>query len=111
MIHPTTEAERCRVREDEIHDRLSQLDQTSAIGAPSLVAQTTTITSYPSAARQFYACRAQTVLGKEVEGGAGTLTPNPSLFLALNLGTVVPPVGTTILATFVDSRWVFRHDG
>ena len=82
-----------------------------AFGAPSLVAQTEIINNYPSAPRQFYACTVQTVLGNEVEGGAGTLSPNPSTFYALNLGTAVPPVGTTILATFVESRWVFRFDG
>lgn len=105
------EAKRLRIRDEALNDETTQRDRLPSYGSPSLVAQTKTIRTYPSAAQQFYACVPQTVLGKEVEGGPGTLTPDSASFFALNLGTAIPPVGTTILATFVDSRWVFRYDG
>lgn len=105
------EAKRLRIRDDLLLDGLSRRDRTPSFGSPSLIAQTKTIQTYPTTAPSFYACVPQTVLGKEVEGGAGTMTPNPATFFALNLGSAIPPVGTNILATFVESRWVFRYDG
>ena len=30
---------------------------------------------------------------------------------ALNVGTVIPPVGTRIVANAIGGRWVFRYDG
>lgn len=108
---PTNDAARLRVRADLLRDDLSRLGPTPAFGSPSLVAQTTAIQAYPIVARSFFGCTPLTVLGPEIEGGAGVLTPGSATFLALNVGTAVPPIGTTILATFVESRWVFRYDG
>ncbi len=105
------EAARLRGVEAARVDRSGRRDRDFTAGTPSLVAQTTTQKTYPTSAPRFYACLPMTVLGPEVEGGPGTLTPGATTFLALNLGSAVPPAGTSILATFVDNRWVFRHDG
>lgn len=105
------EAKRLRLRESDRFDRSGRRDRDFAPGTPSLVAQTTTSKAYPTSAQQFFACIPMVVLGAEVEGGAGTLASGTSTFLALNLGSAVPPKGTEVLATFVDSRWVFRYDG
>ena len=105
------EARRLRLRESDRLDGSGRRDRDFTPGAPSLIARTTTLKTYPASAQQFYACTPMTVLGPEVEGGAGTLTPGASTFLALNLGSAIPPAGTGILATYVDNRWVFRHDG
>ena len=105
------EAKRLRIRADALLDGWNRSDQYRSFGTPSLVAQTKAVQSYPTTAQKFFACVPQTVLGKEVEGGAGTLSPDPATFFALNLGTAIPPVGTFILVTFVESRWVFRYDG
>jgi hypothetical protein len=82
-------------------------------GAPCLVLQTATKTTYPTVAGAFYACHILTVLGTETEGSAGVLTVVSATdwTYALNLGLAVPPSGTNVLATFVDSRWTFRWDG
>lgn len=104
------DAKRLRLRGDAINDDLSRQDVDPAIGAPSLVAKTTTLSAYPTSAKCFFACVPQVLLGAEVEGGAGSLTPGDSTFFALNLGGTAPPVGTQILATFVGNRWVFRYD-
>ncbi len=99
------------VRDDALLDSLSRRDRDPRFGSPSLVAQTTTIAAYPTSAQRFFACVPQTVLGAEVEGGPALVPPGTSTFFALNLGTAVPPTGTDVLATFVESRWVFRYDG
>jgi len=105
------EARRLRVRDAALVDGLGRRDQDRASGMPCLLAQTKRLSTYPTAAQSFYACAPSTLLGPEVEGGAGSVTPGASTFFALNLGAAVPPAGTNILATFVDSRWVFRFDG
>jgi hypothetical protein len=30
---------------------------------------------------------------------------------ALNVGTMIPPVGSRVVASSVGGRWVFRYDG
>ncbi len=76
-----------------------------------MVAQTKSISSYPTAANRFFACAPAGVLGPEVEGGPGTVSTTGSTFFALNLGTAVPPSGTNVLCTYTRYRWVFRYDG
>ncbi len=105
------EARRLRLREAALLDGSGRRDRDFTAGPPSLVAQTTTLKAYPTSASQFFACFPMTVLGPEVEGGPGTLAPGTTTFLALNLGSAIPPKGTSVLATFVDNRWVFRYDG
>jgi hypothetical protein len=105
------EAKRIRIRDAILIDGFSQTGRDPSLGMPCLVARTRMLSSYPTAAQQFYACSPLTVLGPEIEGGPGTVTPGPSTFFALNLGSAVPPIGAKILATFVDNRWVFRYDG
>ena len=105
------EANRLRIRDDSLADGFSRTARDPAIGMPCLVAKTTTIATYPTTAQVFFACTPLTVLGPEVEGSAGTTTPGISNLLALNLGSAIPTVGTSLIVTFVDNRWVFRFDG
>ncbi len=105
------DALRLRINESRLNDSLSRVERDPSLGMPCQVAHTRTITSYPNSAQAFYACSPLSVLGPEVEGGAGSLSLGSSTFFALNLGSSVPPVGTNLLVTYVDSRWVFRFDG
>jgi hypothetical protein len=105
------EAKRLRVRDAALADDLLRLQTPPAEGAPCLVANTTTLGSYPSAPSSFFACNPLTVLGTEVEGGTGIITTDSATFFAYNLGSAVPPQGTAVLVTFVGNRWVFRYDG
>ncbi len=111
MSSPQDEAKRLRVREAALVDGPGRRDRDPSFAMPCLAAQTKVLTAYPAAVQRFYACAPITVLGAEVEGGPGVVTPGPATFFALNLGSAIPPAGTNILATFVDSRWVFRFDG
>ena len=105
------EAKRLRERDGALRDDLTRRDRVPSFGSPSLVVQTRAVAAYPTAPQRFFACVAQTVLGAEVEGGPASFTPGLATFYALNLGTSIPPVGTYVLATFVESRWIFRYDG
>jgi len=104
------DAKRLRIRDVALVDGFSQTGRDPSLGMPCVVAQTKKVSKYPTSAQQFYACSSVTILGLEVEGGAGTTTSGTSTFFALNLGTAVPPLGANVVATFVDSRWVFRYD-
>ncbi len=105
------EAKRLRIRDVALVDGFSQTGRDPSLGKPCVVAQTKKLSTYPAYAQQFYACSPLTILGPEVEGGAGTTTLGTSTFFALNLGSAVPPVGANVVATRVDSRWVFLYDG
>lgn len=105
------EAKRLRIRAAALIDGFSQAGRDPTLGMPCLLAQTKAITSYPTAAPSFYACSPLAVLGLEVEGGPANLSQGGSTFFSLNLGSAIPPIGTNVLATFVDNRWVFRYDG
>lgn len=86
-------------------------DAGQAAGAASMVVQTTTIAAYPTVAASFFAVVQCDATGSEVEGGPGTITPNKGKFVALNIGTAIPPLGTNLVITRPGGRWIFRYDG
>jgi hypothetical protein len=104
------DARRLFLRDSALADVVVRQDSDPPVGAPSVLARTTVLSAYPTTAGCYFACLPLTLLGAEVEGGAGVVSPGDSTFFALNLGTTVPQPGTLILATFVGNRWVFRHD-
>ncbi len=92
----------------------SSLGGGELFGSPAEVVQTTTVSTYPTVAGAFYACVPCDIDGAEVEGGTATYVPRAgaSPIYCLNLGTSIPPVGTTLLVHGVGSgRWTFRYDG
>ncbi len=103
----------CRLRlhiDDQEVEESRRADEPSP-GGPTLLVRTKTLTAYPTAASRFFACEPASILGAEVEGGAASLEPATGTLLAFNLGVAVPPPGTYLLVTFLQNRWVFRHDG
>jgi hypothetical protein len=104
------DAKRLFTREVALADDVRRRDSDPTLGLPNLLAQTTTLKAYPTTAQCYYACEPLTVLGAEVEGGAGTTSASPSTFFALNIGSTIPPSGTQVVTTFVGNRWVFRYD-
>jgi hypothetical protein len=77
----------------------------------AMLAQTTTAKTYPTAAAAFYAVVPCDIDGGEVEGAAATYSQTGSVTYALNLGTQVPPSGTTVVCHAIGGRWCFRYDG
>lgn len=82
-----------------------------ADGSAAMLCQTTVVGSYPGSATAYFAVNPVSAGGSETEGGAASLTPDTSTVLyALNLGTSVPPQGTTVVCHSVGGRWTFRYD-
>jgi hypothetical protein len=80
-------------------------------GSVATLAQTTTVSSYPTTASAYFACVFANINGSESEGASATYVPeSAAVFYAWNAGTQVPPVGTTIVCHGVGGRWVFRFD-
>ena len=104
------DAKRSQIRETGLAEEVKRSLIDPFLGSPSMLVLTTTVRTYPTVAPSYFACRALTLLGNEVEGGAGVTTSASSSFFALNLGSTIPPVGTQLVVTFVGNRWVFRYD-
>lgn len=80
-------------------------------GAAALLAQTSTVSTYPTTASAFFACLPTDIDGSEAEGASATYVQESStVFYAWNAGTQIPPVGTAIVCHAVGGRWVFRYD-
>ena len=102
-----------------IRDRPKALQMTidrtqglATVGAAAVLAQTTTVSTYPTTASAFYACVPADIDGNESEGASATYVQEGStVFYAWNAGTQIPPTGTTIVCHAVGGRWVFRYDG
>lgn len=109
MFDPRTETTRLRNRDAQASAQTGQATA-DASSSPVLLAQTRTLTAYPTAAQRFFACTPVAVLGSEIEGGPGAIAADTGVLLALNLGTAVPPVGTTVLLYFCGNRWVFLYN-
>lgn len=105
------DAKRLFTRETSLSNDVKRRDSDPSLGAPSLLARTTSLAAYPTVPACYYVCQPLQLLGPEVEGARGVVTPANATFFALNLGTAVPPPGTQVLTTWVSSRWVFRFDG
>jgi hypothetical protein len=110
-MHPNDEAELLRIETANQAIHHQERVHAGEGGAARVVALTTKITTYPTVAAGFYGMTTETITGTEVEGGPGTMTSYGSTFYALNLGTTIPAVGTSLECTFVSNRWVFRYDG
>jgi len=81
-------------------------------GSAALLVVTTSVATYPTSAAEFYACNPQQITGSVTEGATPTFVADASTIIyVLNVGTAVPPVGTTLVVHSVGGRWVFRYDG
>jgi hypothetical protein len=90
----------------------SDLDGDKVPFASVMLAQTTTVKTYPTTAASFYGVVRCDIDGSESEGTAATYNPQTgSVTYALNLGTQVPPSGTTVVCHAIGGRWCFRYDG
>lgn len=82
------------------------------VGSSAMLAQTTTVTTYPGRASAFYAIVPCDIDGGEQEGDAATYVPRDgSVAYAFNLGSQIPPSGTMVVCHAVGGRWCFRFDG
>jgi len=99
------DAERLRRARREAEAEATRPPGTSSGGAPCVVGKVTS----GSTVGGFWTLAAQTILGAEADGGAGSLSDAGWSFKALNLGATAPPTGTVLLCTFTPFRWTFRY--
>lgn len=81
-----------------------------ARGSSAMLAQTTTVKTYPTMAESVYAVVPCDIDGPETEGASVSFVPRPgAVAYALNLGAQIPPSGTTVVCHGVGGRWCFRY--
>ncbi|MDQ3168427.1 MAG: hypothetical protein M3P94_07240 [Chloroflexota bacterium] len=90
-------------------DELGRVPDAPPEGAPRIAAVTIKITTYPTTASVFYGVRAVAILGDQVEGQPAIEEDSGETYLAFNLGTKIPPVGSKVELTRVPHRWVFTY--
>lgn len=80
-------------------------------GAPSMLLQTFTQTTYPTTAARVYACRPVRATAALTEGAtASYVVDSTRTYYAANLGSAIPPSGTRVVAVQRNGSWVFRYD-
>jgi hypothetical protein len=100
-----------RNRFTAISDAMDRAPELPPEGAAAVLAQTTTVDTYPTTASAFYACKPVDIDGDESEGASATYTTETmNVFYAWNAGTTVPGERTTVICHAVGGRWVFRFD-
>jgi hypothetical protein len=101
-----------RDRQQTVREAIDRTKGLAPVGSAAILAQTTTVSSYPTDASAFYACLPVDLDGSESEGSSATFVQESStVFYAWNAGTQIPPAGTGIVCHAVGGRWVFRYDG
>jgi len=101
-----------RDRQAETAAALDRADADGEDASLSVLAQTTSVSSYPTSPSSFFACRPLSVDGLESEGADASFTPESArIIYAYNVGTATPPSGTKIVVTGCGGRWIFRYDG
>lgn len=107
-----SESRLLRLRQDDARAALDRRPAPGDDAGLAVLAQTTTLVRYPTAAGAFYACVPLRVDGPEVEGAAASFVADASRTIhAFNLGTQVPPANTRVVVHACGGRWTFRYDG
>jgi hypothetical protein len=101
-----------RERQLDLERVVDQIPTGDDGGSAARLVTTTTITTYPTSAAEFYACNPTEIDGNGTEGGSVSYTTDTDqVIYVLNLGTQIPPTGTRLVAHAVGGRWVARYDG
>ena len=106
MINSHDEAE--RLRHDADHDRHARARAAESPNAnPSAILATTGGSPYPTKSGVYFTMTAKAIYGATT---VGTTPPSVTIggtFQAAGFGNL-PPVGTTVICRWVNSRWVFQ---
>ena len=104
-----------RVERERIYQALDGAGLSTALagsGVGATLGTTMAIETYPTVAIASYAIAPQTLDGTQEEGAVASYGPTGAPpFLAVNVGSKVPPSGTPVLCVNVGGYWVFRYDG
>jgi hypothetical protein len=100
-----------RSRVDDLAARLGSALDRDRSDSPSVLGKTFALSVYPTAAGRFYAMHPVALSGTPSEGATPTVTVGTTYFYAYNLGSAIPPAGTTVVCRRASRRWLFRYDG
>ncbi len=101
-----------RERQIAASSALDRSGDLAPYASAALIVVTTTVTTYPTSAAEFYACNPRQITGSVAEGASPVYTTDTSTVVyALNVGTQIPPSGTELVVHSVGGRWCFRYDG
>ena len=104
---PAAESAQLRRRHDDLLVQVDRVPDQVSPGNTTVVGITTTITTYPTTTMMYVGVIPITpCCGTEAEGAAPTLTTGTGTFLAACLLATLPAVGSYVLCTLIDGRWV-----
>jgi hypothetical protein len=90
---------------------LDALGEPDVSGSLALAAVTVSGGSYPTAgaAGTAFLVQALEVVAPEAEGASAAVTTRPGSFLAVNLASGLPAVGTEVIVYNTGAAWVFAY--
>lgn len=98
-----------RRRLAEVERALAAVSTPDRQGSLSLVGQTVSAGSYPTVESAYYAMKPIRLGGAIGEGLTPELHVVDKVFYAINLGAMIPPVGTYAVVAQVGGRFTFRY--
>jgi hypothetical protein len=110
--HLDVELRLLRARVEFLERALDRLEGADLAGGTAIACKTSTGGSYPSTgANTTFLVQALDVAGAATEGAAGAVSARTGTFLAVNVGSALPTLGTEVLVHVVDYCPVFKYDG
>ncbi len=98
-----------RLESLSLQEQIDATARAQTIAPGHMLVTTATKTTYPTTPNAFYYCTAQSISGPATEGGTATVTGLSVKLYAYNLGTTIPPVGTTRVAHLTSGTWTFQY--
>jgi len=92
---------------NDTRNRLKPPDNPDCVVAKTTTHSNGSYPSDPANPRVKFAMIAVDIGGDEVEGATATFEPKGAIFLALNLGSKIPPEGSKVICHRMNGRWTF----
>ena len=103
------ESRTLRARQSDLGDEIDRQPLADIGTSAALLVRTVAVSSYPTTAGVAYGVQALDLSVSEAEGATPTLTVLAGKFFAINLGSNIPPVGTSLLVELVQGKYVFVY--
>lgn len=109
MRTASDEARTLRAQVEGLEATLDRLDRDDGRTSAVVLAQTVTVSSYPTGSGpKVIGVKAVTLTVAETEGATPTIATTGNAFYVCFLGSTLPAVGTNLLLEQAQGRWVAR---